>query len=106
MIIYEDIYKEIDFLCKVCIKSYCYGKCREMLGIRRIVSIKKYKFIDKVFCDKCELNEWKYIVTFIDGGKHFLCNRCSRFFINMKYKEMAGIKDIKKIGYDLRLELV
>ena len=63
VIIYEDIYKEIDFLCKVCVKSYCYRKCREMLGIRRIVSIKKYKFIDKVFCDKCELNEWKYIVT-------------------------------------------
>ena len=49
MIIYEDIYKESDFLCKVCIKSYYDRKCREMLGIHRIVSIKNANLLIRYF---------------------------------------------------------
>ena len=33
-----------------------------------------------------------------NGDKYLPCNGCVRFFKNMKYKEMAGIKDIEKIG--------
>ena len=60
-------------------------------------SIEKSNANNKVFCDKCELKEWNYIIIFIDKRRHFLCNICSRYFTNMKCKEMAGIKDIKKI---------
>ena len=65
--------------------------------ISKTVSVENYNANNKVFCDKCELKEWNYIIISIDEWQHFLCNVCSSFFINMKYKEMAGIKDIKKI---------
>ena len=94
---YKDLYRKNDFLCEGCIEFYYDKKWQEMLGISKIVSIEKYKANSKVFCDKCELKEWNYIIIFIDKRKHFLCNVCSSFFINIKYKEMAGIKDIKKI---------
>ena len=36
-------------------------------------------------------------ISFKNGDKYLLCDGCIRFFKNMKYKEMAGIKDIEKV---------
>ena len=68
-----------------------------MLGIQKIVSIKEYNATHKPFCDKCELCEWNYTISFKNGDKYLLCNGCVRFLKNMKNKEMAGIKDIEKV---------
>ena len=38
-----------------------------------------------------------HTISFKNGDKYLLCNGCVRFFKNMKYKEMAGIKDIEKV---------
>ena len=67
-----------------------------MLGVSKIVSI-EYNTTNKLYCDKCELYEWNHIISFKGGGKHLLCDGCVRFFINMKYKEMAGIRDIERV---------
>ena len=71
MVFYMDLYRKCDFLCEVCIKLYYDRKCREMLGIQKIVSIyylltgckgrtRKYK--PKVFhtaraCEGCLENQ-------------------------------------------------
>ena len=68
-----------------------------MLGIGKIVSIEEYNATNKPYCDKCELSEWNHTISFKNGDKYLPCNGCVRFFINMKYKERAGIEDIKKI---------
>ena len=97
MVFYKDLYRKCDFLCEVCIKFYYDRKCREMLGTQKIVSIKEYNAIHKLYCDKCELYEWNHTISFKGGDKYLLCNRCIRFFINMKYKEMPGIRNIERI---------
>ena len=68
-----------------------------MLGISKIISIKEYNATNKKYCDKCELCEWNHTISFKNGDKHLLCNGCIRFFIFLKNKEMAGIKDIEKV---------
>ena len=40
---------------------------------------------------------WNHIIYFKNGDKYLLCDGCVRFFIFLKNKEMAGIKDIEKI---------
>ena len=65
-----------------------------MLGIGKIVSIEEYNATNKPYCDKCALYEWNHTISFKNGDKYLLCNGCE---MNMKYKEVAGIKDIKKI---------
>ena len=94
MVFYMDLYRKCDFLCKGCIKFYYDKRRQEMLGIGKIVSIEEYNATNS---DKCELCEWNYTISFKNGDKYLLCNGCVRFFKNMKYKEMAGIKDIEKI---------
>ena len=64
---YMDLYRKCDFLCKGCIKLYYSRKCREMLGIQKIVSIKEYNATNKKYCDKCESYEWNHTISF----KHF-----------------------------------
>ena len=90
IVFYKDLYRKSDFLCEGCVEFCCDKKWQEMLRISKIVNIEKYSANNKVFCDKCELKEWNYIIIFKDKRKHFLCNVCSSFFINMKYKEMAA----------------
>ena len=68
-----------------------------MLGISKIVSIKEYIATNKKYCNKCESYEWNYTISFKNGDKYLLCDGCVRFFINMKNKEMAGMKDIEKV---------
>ena len=67
-----------------------------MLGTGKIVCIEEYNATNKKYCDKCELYEWNHTISFKNGDKYILCNGCVRFFKNIKYKEMAGIKDIEK----------
>ena len=97
MVFYMDLYRKCDFLCKGCIKFYYDKGRKEMLGISKIVSIKEYNATHKKYCDKCELYEWNHTISFKNGDKYLLCNGCIRFFIFLKNKEMAGIKDIEKI---------
>ena len=68
-----------------------------MLGISKIVRIKEYNATHKKRCDKCELREWNHTISFKNGGKYLLCDGCVRFFIFLKNKEIASIKDIEKI---------
>ena len=68
-----------------------------MLGISQIVSVKEYNAIHKKYCDKYELCEWNHTISFKNGDKYLLCDGWVRFFIFLKNKEMAGIKDIEKI---------
>ena len=97
MVFYMDLYRKCDFLCEVYIEFYYDKRRQKMLGIGKIVSIEEYNATNKPYCDKCELYEWNHTISFKNGDKYLLCNGCVRFFKNMKYKEMAGIKDIKKI---------
>ena len=97
MVFYMDLYRTCDFLCEVCISFYYDRKCREMLGIQKIVCIKEYDATHKLSCDKCESYEWNHTTSFKNGDKYLLCNGCVKFFIFLKNKEMAGIKDIEKI---------
>ena len=97
MVFYMDLYRKCDFLCKGYIKFYYGRKCREMLGIQKIVSIKEYNATNKKYCDKCESYEWYHTISFKNGDKYLLCNGCVRFFIFLKNKEMGGIKDIEKV---------
>ena len=68
-----------------------------MLGISKIVSIEEYNATSKLHCDKCESYEWNHILSFKGGDKHLLCNGCVRFFKDMEYKEMAGIRNIERV---------
>ena len=68
-----------------------------MLGIQKIVSMEEYNTTHKRFCDKCELYEWNQTISYKNGDNYLLCNGCVKFFKNIKNKEMAGIKDIKKV---------
>ena len=95
MVFYKDLYRKSDFLCEVCIKFYYDRKCKEMLGISKIVSIEEYNATNKLYCDKCELYEWNHIIYFKSGNKYLLCNGCVRFFKNMKCKEMIGIERVR-----------
>ena len=99
MVFYKDFYRKSDFLCEGCIEFYYHRKCREMLGIQKIVSIEEYNATHKLYCDKCESYEygWNHIISFKNGNKHVLCNGCIRFFKNMKYKEMAGIRNMERV---------
>ena len=94
MLFYKDLYRKCDYLCEGCIEFYYKRKCREMLGIQKIVSIEQYNATHKLYCDKCESYEWNHTISLKNGDKYLLC---VRFFKNMKYKGMAGIKDIEKI---------
>ena len=96
MIFYMDLYRKCDFLCKGSYKFYYDKRRKEMLGISKIISIKEYNATHKKYCDKCELCEWNHYL-FQNGDKYLLCDGCIRFFIFLKNKEMAGIKDIEKI---------
>ena len=93
---YMDLYRKCDFLCEVCIKFYYDKRRQRMLGISKIVSIEEYNATNKKYCDKCELCEWNHTISFKNGDKYLLCNGCVRFFKNMKYKEMASIKDMRR----------
>ena len=97
IVFYMDLYRKCDFLCKGCIKFYYDKRRKEMLGISKIVSIKEYNATNKKYCDKCELCEWNHTISFKNGDKYLLCDGCVRFFKNMKYKEMTGIKNIEKV---------
>ena len=68
-----------------------------MLGISKIVRIKEYNATHNKYCDKCELCEWNHTISFKNRDTYLLCDRYLRFFIFLKNKEMAGIKDIEKI---------
>ena len=93
---YKDLYRKSDFLCEGCIEFYYDKKWQEMLGICKIVSIEEYNATNKLYCDRCELYEWNHTISFKNGDKYLLCNGCVRFFIFLKNKEMAGIKDIER----------
>ena len=97
MVFYMDLYRKCDFLCEGCVEFYYDRRRQEMLGIREIVSIEEYNATHKPFCDKCELYEWNHTISFKNGDNYLLCNGCVKFFINIKNKEMAGIKDIEKV---------
>ena len=97
MVFYMDLYRKCDFLCKGCIEFYYDQRRQEMLGVSKIVSIKEYNATNKKYCDKCELCEWNHTISFQNGDKYLLCNGCIRFFILLKNKEIAGIKDIEKV---------
>ena len=58
-----DLYRKFDFLCEVCIKLYYDRKCREMLGIQKIVSTEEYNATNKLYCDKCELYGWDHNIS-------------------------------------------
>ena len=60
-------------------------------------SIEKYNATHKLYCDKCESYEWNHTISFKNGDKYLLCDGCVRFFIFLKNKEMASIKDIEKV---------
>ena len=96
IVFYKDLYRKCDFLCEGRIEFYD-KKWQEMLGISKIVSIEEYNATIKFYCDKCESYEWNYIISFKCGDKYLLCNGCVRFFNNMKYKEMAGIRNIERV---------
>ena len=97
IVFYKDLYRKSNFLCEGCIELYYDKRRQEMLGIGKIVSIEEYNATHKKYCDKCELCEWNHIIYFKHGDKYLLCDGCVRFFIFLKNKEMAGIKDIAKI---------
>ena len=97
MVFYMDLYRKCDFLCKGFIKFYYDKRRKEMLGISKIVSMKEYNASHNKYCDKCKLYEWNHTISFKNGDKYLLCDGCVRFFIFVKNKEMAGIKDIQKI---------
>ena len=97
MLFYKDLYRKCDFLCEGCIEFYYERKCREMLGIQKIVSIEEYNATHKLYCGKCESYEWSHTISFKNGDKYLLCNECVRFFIFLKNKEMAGIRNIERI---------
>ena len=63
----------------------------------KIVSIEEYNATHKLYCDKCESCEWNHTISFKNGDKYLLCNGCVRFFKNMEYKEMTGIRNIERI---------
>ena len=86
-----NLYRKCDFLCEGCVELYYDRRKQEMLGM------KEYDATHKRYCNKCELHEWNHTIYFKNGDKYLLCNGCIRFFKNMKNKEMAGIKDIKKV---------
>ena len=94
---YKDLYRKSDFLCEGCIEFYYDKKWQEMLGISKIVSIEEYNATNKLYCHKCELYEWNHIISFKGGDKHLLCHGSVRFFINKKYKKMAGIRNIERV---------
>ena len=97
MVFYINLYRKCDFLCEGCIEFYYNKRRQEMAGIQKVVSIKEYNATNKKYCDKCESYEWNHTISFKNGDKYLLCNRCIRFFIFLKNKEMAGIKDIEKV---------
>ena len=97
MLFNKDLYRKCDFLCKGCIKFYYDKRRKEMLGISKIVSIKEYNTTNKKCCNNCELYEWNHTISFKNGDKYLLCDGCVRFFIFLKNKEMASIKDIEKV---------
>ena len=82
---------------KVALSFITIGEGKKCLVYKKIVSIEEYNATNKKYCDKCESYEWNHTISFKNGDKYLLCNGCVRFFKNMKYKEMAGIKDIEKI---------
>ena len=92
-----NLYRKCDLLCEGCVEFYYDRRRQEMLGMQKIVSIEEYNATHKLFCDKCELYEWNHTISFKSGDKYLLCNGCVRFFKNMKNKEMAGFKDIRKV---------
>ena len=49
MVFYMDLYRKCDFLCEGCVEFYYSRKCREMLGIQKIVSIKEYNATNKKY---------------------------------------------------------
>ena len=97
MVFYINLYRKCDFLCEGCIEFYYNKRRQEMAGIQKVVSIKEYNATNKKYCDKCESYERNHTISFKNGDKYLLCNRCVRFFIFLKNKEMAGIKDIEKV---------
>ena len=97
MVFYMNLYRTCDFLCEGCIEFYYDKRMQEMLGIQKIVSTEEYNATNKKYCDKCEPYEWNHTISIKNGDNYLLCNGCVKFFKNMKYKEMAGIKDIEKI---------
>ena len=97
IVFYKDLYRKSDFLCEGCIEFYYDKKWQEMFCISKIVSIEVCNATNKLYCDKCESCEWNHIISFKGGDKHLLCNGCVRFFKNMKYKEMAGIRNIERV---------
>ena len=92
-----DLYRKCDFLCEGRIEFYYDKKRQQMLGISKIISIEEYNATNKLDCDRCESYEWNHIIYFKGGNKHLLCNGCVRFLINMKYKEMVGIRNIERV---------
>ena len=42
MVFYMNLYRKCDFLCEGCVEFYYDRRRQEMLGIQKIVSIKKY----------------------------------------------------------------
>ena len=93
----KNLYRKCDFLCEGYIEFYYNKKRQEMLGIGKIVSTEEYNATKKLYCNKCESYEWNHIIYFKGGDKYLLCDGCVRFFINMKYKEMAGLRNIKRV---------
>ena len=89
MVFYMNLYRKCDFLCEGCIEFHYDRRRQEMLDIQKIVSIKEYNATHKPFCDKCESYGWNHTISFKNG--------CVRFLKNIKNKEMAGLKDIKKV---------
>ena len=97
MVFYMNSCRKCDFLCEGCIEFYYDRRRQEMLGIQKTVSIEEYNATSKKYCDKCESYEWNHTISFKNGDNYLLCNRCVKFFISLKNKEMAGIKDIEKV---------
>ena len=97
MVFYMNLYRKCNFLCEDCVEFYYDRRRQEMLSIQKIVSIEEYNATNKKYCDKCESYKWNHTISFKNGDKYLLCNGCVWFFKNMKDKEMAGMKDIKKV---------
>ena len=55
-----------------------------MLDIDRIVTLEEYSYEVTIYCDKCDVLVWNYLVFCEGGYVHSLCYPCTEQFKIMK----------------------
>ena len=82
IILYEGVYRAKNHLCEGCVDMYYDRKVFDMLAIDRIMTIKDYEFVNKLYCESCIFNkhvliECKCIAYYENGARYLLCEGCT-----------------------------